>query len=373
MLRKIKHFTAGIMLISIIFVSCHPHKDEVGKVSNSSPKYTDEKYVDLEKLYSLDVTRISMFGKESTPDFERVIDFDNNNNIYILDGFESTISIFNEDGEFVKTFGRPGQGPNEFLRPNALVIRKDKIYVFHGFSDYKVVNLEGEFVSTGSIHIENSLRHKIIGDDFYVFSAKLDRTFTKMEFILLRIEGDDFSKSEEIFKYEYPPGFSGLSYSRVWNWLLISDNGEFYFPEDNLSRYSIIKYDKEGQRKLIFSRKYSKEEYSKEAKNRFYSLYERQIKKGDMELPQSPPVVRKMFQANRRNIWVISGETYEDNLNSDYENTIDIFNDKGEWLYSFKSRYLSRDCLYNDGRIYRVLPVNLDTFEQYIEVYKIKY
>lgn len=373
MRREIKHFIAGIMLISLIFVSCHPNKDEASKVSNSSPKFGDKKYVNLEKLYSLDVTRISMFGKESTPDFERVIDFDKNNNIYILDAFESTISVFDEDGKFVKTFGRAGQGPNEFIRPYALIIGKDKIYVFHGFFECKIVNLEGEFVSSNRIQIENPLKYKIIGDDFYVFRGETDRTFTKMEFILLRIKGDDFSESKEIFKYEYPLGFKGLNYDIVWNWLFISDNGEFYFPEDNLNKYSVIKYNKEGEPELIFSRKYSKKEYSKEAKDRFYSLYEQPIKKGDMELPQSPPVVRKMFQDNKRNIWVISGETYEDNRNPDYENTVDIFNEKGEWLYSFKSRYLSRDCLYNDGRIYRVLPVNLDTYDQYIEVYKIKY
>ena len=373
MRRGVKDFITGIMLISIIFASCRPDKDEVGKVSNSSPKFEDKKYVDLEKLYSLDVTRISMFGKESIPDFEKVIDFDRNNNIYILDAFESTISIFDEEGKFVKTFGRAGQGPNEFLRPYALIIRKDKIYVFQGFFEYKIVDLGGEYFSSGSIHIENPLKYKIIGDDFYVFRGKLDQTLTKMEFILLRIEGDDFSKSEEIFKYEYPPGFRGLNYDIVWNWLLISNNGEFYFPEDNLSKHSIIKYDKEGQPELMFSRKYSKEEYSKEAKDMFYSLHEQQIKKGEMELPQSPPVVRKMFQDHKKNIWVISGETYEDNKNPDFENTVDIFNEKGEWLYSFKSRLISRNCLYNDGRIYRVLPINLDTYDQYIEVYKIKY
>ena len=92
-----------------------------------------------------------------------------------------------------------------------------------------------------------------------------------------------------------------------------------------------------------------------------------------MEFPQSPPIVRYMFQDNRKNIWVISGETFEDNRNPDYENTIDIFDKEGEWLYSFKSKFLSRYCLYNDGKIYRVLPINLDTYDQYIEVYEIKY
>ena len=374
MLEEVKYFIAGIILISIVFVSCNTNKDEIVKVSTSSPKFVDKKYVDLEKLYSIDVTQINMFSKKSSRGFGRVIDFDKNNNMYILDEYESTISVFNENGESVKSFGREGQGPEEFSRPNQFFIKKDNIYVFQGFHEIKIVNLEGEYISSHVVHIENPLKYYALGDSFYLFSAKLDRTFTKLKFILRRFEDDQFSKSKEIFNYDYPPGFEGPDYDFIWyNWLLISDNGEFYFPEDNLRKYSIIKYNKEGEPELIFSRKYNKKEYSKEAKDRFYSIYEQQIKKGDMEFPQSPPVVRNMFQDNKKNIWVISGETYEDNGNPDYENTIDIFNKKGEWLYSFKSKLISRYCFYNGGRIYRVLPINLDTYDQYIEVYKIKY
>jgi len=373
MLKEVKHFIAGIILISIIFASCNSN-NEIVKVSNSSPKFVDKKYVDLEKLYRIDVTQINMFSKESSRGFGRVIDFDKNNNMYILDEYESTISVFNEKGGFVKTFGRKGQGPKEFSRPYTLIIKKDEIYVFQGFFEYKIVNLEGEYISTQGIHIENPLKFKIIGDNFYLLRGKTDQTFTKLELILLRIEDDNFSESKEIFKYEYPPGLGRPSYDFTYtDWLLISNNGEFYFPEDNFSKYSIIKYNKDGEPELVFSRKYNKREYSKESKDRFYSIYEQQIEKGDKEFPPSPPIVRKMFQDNKKNIWVISGETYEDNRNPDYENTIDIFNKKGEWLYSFKSKLISRYCLYNDGRIYRVLPLNLDTYDQYIEVYKIKY
>lgn len=373
MLKEVKHFITGIILISIIFASCNSDNDIV-KVSNPSPKFVDKKYVDLEKLYSIDVTHINMFSKKSSRGFGRVIDFDKNNNMYILDEYESTISVFNENGESVKSFGREGQGPEEFSRPNQFFIKKDNIYVYQGFHEIKIVNLEGEYISSHLIHIENQLKYYAIGDSFYLFSAKLDRTFTKLKFILRIFEDDQFSKSKEIFNYHYPPGFEGPNYDFTWyNWLLISNNGEFYFPDNNVRKYSIIKYNKEGEPKLIFGRKYNTKEYSKEAKDRFYSIYEQQIKKGDKKFPLSPPVVRKMFQDNKKNIWVISGETYEDNRNSDYENTIDIFNKKGAWLYSFKSKLLSRYCLYNDGRIYRILPINIDTYDQYIEVYKIKY
>lgn len=373
MLKEVKYFIAGIILIIIVFVSCKSNNDVI-VVNNSLPKYAEKKYVELEKLYSIDVTEISFFGKETNYGFGRVIDFDENNNMYILDIYESKISVFNENGEFVKSFGRKGHGPEEFSRPNHFFIKKDNIYVFQGFHEIKIVNLEGEYISSHIVHIENPLKYYAIGDSFYLFSAKLDRTFTKLKFILRRFEDDQFSKSKEIFNYDYPPGFEGPDYDFIWyNWMLILDNGEFYFPEDNLRKYSIIKYNKEVETKLIFGRKYNMKKYSKEAKDRFYSIYEQQIKKGDKKFPLSPPVVRKMFQDNEKNIWVISGETYEDNRNPDYKNNIDIFNEKGEWLYSFKSKLLSRYCLYNDGRIYRVLPINLDTYDQYIEVYQIKY
>ena len=85
-------------------------------------------------------------------------------------------------------------------------------------------------------------------------------------------------------------------------------------------------------------------------------MYEKQIESGDMVFPSSPPIVRYMFQDNKKNLWVVSGEAFEDNRNPDFENTIDIFDRKGEWLYSYKSKSLSRYCLYNNGKIYPTKP-----------------
>lgn len=67
-------------------------------------------------------------------------------------------------------------------------------------------------------------------------------------------------------------------------------------------------------------------------------------------------IVRRMFQDMRQNIRVISGEVYEDNLNPNYENSIDIFDKKGKWLFSFKSKTISKNCFYHNGKIYKVLP-----------------
>lgn len=80
-----------------------------------------------------------------------------------------------------------------------------------------------------------------------------------------------------------------------------------------------------------------------------------------------------MFQDQKKNIWVISGETDEDNEDPDFENAVDVFSEKGEWLYSFKSKSISKNCLYNEGKIYWIPSMNPDTYEQHIEVSEIKY
>jgi len=371
MLKGANLTVSGIVLISMAFVSCRSDVDNVTRIMNSSPKYAEKSYINIEKAHNIDVTQIGMLSKESN--FDRLVDFDLQNNMYILDPYESKIWVFNEDGKLTRTFGKQGQGPEEFLRPNGIVVKNSNIYVFQGFHETKIVDLEGHYISSYLVQIENRLKVKAIGANFYLFRGKTDRTFTKLE-LILTVEDGRFSGGKEIFRYIYPPGLSGPNYDFRWhNWLLISGNGEFYFPEDNLRKYSIIKYDKEGRPILVFGRRYNIMEYSKEAENRFISLYEREIRKGDLEFPKSPPVVVNMFQDEKNNIWVISGETYEDNMDPNYENSVDIFSMKGEWMWSFKSKFISRYCLYNNGKIYKVLPVDLDTYSQCIGVYKINY
>ena len=362
-----------LVVIGIAFASCVSNEDGV-RVNSSRPKYANET-IELKKLYTIDVTYINMFSRETSRGFENLIDFDKNDNMYILDTFESKISVFDKNGRLARSFGRPGQGPKEFSNPSMLFIKDNEIYVLQGFGfDLKIMRLEGEFVSTKRISYENPLRYHVAGGDIYLFSAKTDPTFTKLEFLLRRFDGGRFDKEEVLFTYDYLPGLQGPDYDFIWpNWMLISDSGEFYFPEDNLNKYSISKYSREGNPVLVFGRTYDVREYSKKAKDRFYSLFSREIEAGKKKFPKSPPVVRKMFQDQKKNIWVVLGETYEDNEDPDFENTVDVFSGKGEWLYSFKSKPISRNCLYNDGRLYSIPPINIDTYEQHIEVYEIKY
>jgi hypothetical protein len=336
---------------------------------NSKPAFTQ--YAELDEQYSIDIADISMFGRESATDFDRALAFDSRHNLYILDTFECKVSVFDEQGNPLRSFGRAGQGPEELTSPHRLVIKDDRIYVFDGFTGLKVFSLDGRYIAKRVVNIENLLKLRAVGNGFYLLRGKTDPTFTKLEFLLLKVD-ESFAGGSELFRYEYPPGLRGPYYDFGWHdWLLVAKDGSFFFPEDNFGRYEITKFSPIGRPELRFGRDYQVRGYTEGARSRFFSLYGREVQRGDREFPASPPIVGNMFQDEKKNVWVIVGESSEDNGDPQFENTIDVFDESGRWLVSMKSRFLSRFCHYHNGRIY-VVP-SVDTDSPAIRVFGIRY
>jgi len=350
-------------------ISCK--KIVIHKVFSDAPKITEAGYVTLEKIYSIDVTDINLFNKEGA--YEKFIGFDSQENMYVADSFQSKIYVYDNSGKLKYSFGKHGEGPNDFSTVNRILIDGNILRVFQGPNIIKNMSLIGEYISKDLIYIENRLSVKNVGDNYYVMRGKPYDKFTKLDLILSFMDRK-MSKNRDIFIYNYPPGFKGTNYDfRYFNWLLVTNNGEFYFPESNFDKYSIIHYDKEGKPKKMFGRNYDIKKYSREAENRFKNIYKDQIEKGEAKFPNNPPVINLMFQDKHDNIWALVGETYEDNRNREFENTVDLFDSNGEWLHSIKTKYISKYCIYNNGKIYKAMPMDEETFKKYIEVYEIKY
>jgi hypothetical protein len=371
-MRIYKRLSLMTIFIGLIFAGCKPKNANIPEIFNSSPKFALIKGMSLEKKFSLDVTRISIFSKDSQG-FNRVVDFDKEDNIYILDTYESTFFVFNKQGHFLRSFGRKGQGPEEFNRPSAFVINNEKIFVFEGFQELKIVDLYGKYISKQGVQIENRLDVKYLDKYFYIFRGRTDQKFEKLE-LILSVADESLYNGKDIFSYNYPPGLKGALYNVSWfNWLLISNSRDFYFPEDNLNKYSIIKYNYEGKPILKMSRKYEIIKYSDKALKRIYEKNKKAVDRGEVSLPGKPPVIVNIFQDYKKNIWLVVGETDEDNGNPDFMNTIDIFSERGEWLYSFKTKNISRNTIYHNGYLYNVSPFNTDTFDQFMDVYRLDY
>jgi DNA-binding beta-propeller fold protein YncE len=74
---------------------------------------------------------------------------DSEGNLYVADTMNNRIEIFDADGQFIKTFGKAGDGPGYFARPKGIAIDSDDhIWVADGFQDrVQVFNKEGRLLT----------------------------------------------------------------------------------------------------------------------------------------------------------------------------------------------------------------------------------
>jgi len=369
--------TAGALLAVLPpsgFPDSGQRKDGIPVVENAEPRYWDG-FVSFEHLYDIDITDISLFGKKTMADCDTKIAFDRNGNLYLLDEYECQISVFDKRGKSLREFGRSGQGPQEFVMPSAIFIKNERIYVLYGRmgGEYKVLGLDGTYISNQTNSVENRLRIYPVKSGYVILRGVTEPTFTKLDFVLTSAD-EAMAGRKDLFRILYPPGFKGPYFEFIWHkWFLILDEGSFFYPEDNFGKYSITKYDREGNPEFKLQRPYKISPYSPAARERFNSLYREGVEKKTTACPESPPVVINMFQDDRGHVWVISGETSEDSLDPEFLNTVDIFDRKGKWISSLRSQVVSKNSVFNAGKIYRVRPADISTDVQWIEVYAIKY
>ena len=73
---------------------------------------------------------------------------DHDANLYVADTMNNRIEIFDADGKFISTFGKPGDGPGYFARPKGVAIDSDDhIWVADGVQDrVQVFNKEAQLL-----------------------------------------------------------------------------------------------------------------------------------------------------------------------------------------------------------------------------------
>ena len=129
---KNKNFIYSIILflsVFIIIVSCRQQKlewkgtieevDGVTVVKNPIEPMYGEDVFSLEEELSIGEVE----GREEYM-FSQIgnLAVDDEENIYVLDRKEFHIKVFDKDGEYLRTFGRKGQGPGELNRPSSILI-----------------------------------------------------------------------------------------------------------------------------------------------------------------------------------------------------------------------------------------------------------
>ena len=133
------------LIIANIFTTvsiAQEKKVTVPFIKNDAPKYADTEFITLEELYSINVDEFDEYYIYKV----KRMDVDSDTNLYVLDFYESTITIFDKNGKYLRTMGRKGQGPNELKNPLSISIYDDKISIYEKFKGIKIWDLNGKYI-----------------------------------------------------------------------------------------------------------------------------------------------------------------------------------------------------------------------------------
>ena len=344
------------------FAFAQGKKEQIPFIYSESPKYNTTEFITLEEIHKINVDEFEEYYIYKV----QYMEADDDLNLYVVDSYEQTMTVFDKDGKYIKTMGRKGQGPNDVERCNSLSIHNNKIYIFESHKGIKVWDINGNYIDyfrfLGPV---NAGIFKAFDDYFITVNTRFANPGNKFDFVIEKYSLD-LERKTDIWTVPYIYEIGNMFCPEAY--LAIDSKKNFYFPESD-DKYRISKITFGGKLMFTFGRKYKRIPYSEKVKKSLEEWYSLHNRKMPSKL-KYPPIVRCILVDDYDYIWVVVGECWHDSgAEFQVESTIDIFNDKGEYLYTFRSPFLGILSIMKNGRIYS-MPTEDDLN---IHVFKIHY
>jgi hypothetical protein len=141
---------------------------------------------DLAGVELVEDLRIGVLDGAEEYQFFRVtgVAVDADGRIFVADAGDHAVRIYDQDGTFVRGFGRPGQGPGEFTMPSGLFVRHDTVHVAdRGGSGFTSVLFDttGALLTTFSNLLPNGSRVTPLGASDAGWLVSDDSLFSRQQ------------------------------------------------------------------------------------------------------------------------------------------------------------------------------------------------
>jgi len=144
-----------ILLLITILISCSKKETYTVETINGVKTFRNTNIpadlnfkINAKELFTINGTDEN--SKDSTRNFyfPLLANIDSKENVFIIDRTISTLFKFNNQGKFIKSFGRKGNGPGEMIDAVGLTIFADTLYVAdHGLKKTVKFDIDGNFIN----------------------------------------------------------------------------------------------------------------------------------------------------------------------------------------------------------------------------------
>ncbi len=282
------------------------------KVYHSSNKPLDKNFsYKTEKLFTINDEN----SENPYISLSVAFDMDSKGNIFILDAKESAVHKYDKDGNFVKKFGRRGQGPGETIDPNFFCIVNDTLY-YGGARTQNVVvcDTDGNFVKKIEIPIRNG-------------NPEVPLYFTDNKILAQLFSYNDNTKKARIRIGLFDTKFNIVnliddirgSLKKVYNKMreFTCSKEKIYLAHNSENDYIIDVYNKNGKLEAAIKKDYRKIKFNE------FDLKNLNLKK---EAKVYKKAITGMFYDNKRNLLFVK-RSFERNEENKNKFLVDVFKD----------------------------------------------
>ncbi len=293
-MKKIKLLLPALLLLVLCACSKEKNKGNKGEVKTNT---IATKIVDGVKIISnksqpqfpdmkLKLNKLSSFKNEGTNAESMAsissagIDFDSQNNLYVLDNQKSKIHKFSPKGEHLLSFGGQGEGPGEFKITGSTIIINDTVIVPFWFQKkFVLFNTNGEYLKDIKFADDNKILSYPIKYDDYLLNVSINsftadgETMTQTQSILLFKQDLSYLKTIYEKVKEKKVGTIDLNEDDAPAAAMDKDNN-IYIAEKNPNYYKITVTNLEGKPLQVIRRNYRQIAYTKENLEKIKESYQ---------------------------------------------------------------------------------------------------
>lgn len=318
-----------ICIVSLIILSCSKKESTYSVSEMNGIKITQNTGVPADSTFRIELKEVGFIENDSEADPERyftqptIVDFDKAGNIYILDRTKYMIFKYDPKGSFIKSFGRQGQGPGEFIQPGTIIVREDTLYVTE-IRSYKIskFNLDGEFLGDKKfpdIHNFPMLPSKFGENYITVFGATKsivtdEGKRTNIKETSLYDHNFDFIKNLHILEYEPPALEAEFDPSEKGIQAAASDTNAYVY-EHSKTQYKIDVYDISGNKIREIRKYYSRIKTPLDFQKKYEEIWAKQGRKYKSEFRNS---IYQLRTDKYNRLWV-SGPTNKEEEGNNYD------------------------------------------------------
>ncbi len=267
------------------------------------------------------------------------ISIDTFENIYLLDSRQRKILKYDKEGRFIKTIGKVGQGPGEFVFPLKLFLdEKDNLYVNDQGRSIIVYDRDGNFKSFFKAKKPISDFYIDKDENIYTLTREFSESGVLKIFVKFDREGNELKKIAKFLEVDVKVirrggggVMGGVKHPYSFDTFFCSLQGDYLCYGEN-SEYKLFIYDLEGNLKKIFSKEERSQSISAEEK-------EKLSRTEGVFIPPYRPFFKGILSDEKGRIWVIRTKSL---LERDKTEKIEIFSKNGVYLYELELHFLPK-------------------------------